>query len=547
MCRTRAIDSTISLPPRVTASAATTLLVVLLVSTEGARRRELAELVTHHGLGHEDRDVLAAVVHGDRVTQHGGHDHRATRPRLDDVLRTRLVLSLNLAEQVLVDEGPLLETARHLLLPLLALLADGATTDDELVAFLVGATGTALGLTPRADRVATTGGLALTTTVRVVDGVHRDTADGRADALPTLAAGLAPVDVRLLGVADLADRGAAAQIDVADLARGQSQLGVGAVLGDEAHGGAGRAGELGSSTGLELDRVHDGTDRDVLQRQVVAHLDVGACAVLDDVALLELLGREDVALRAVDVVQERDARGAVGVVLDVRDLGVDAVLVVATEVDDAVLALVPSTDVAGRNATGVVASAGLRKRLDERLLGRRARDLREVGDRRAATTRGRRLVLANGHVSLPWSLADSREDVDRAGLERDDGALGVLALADAEPGAAGLADAVDRVHRGDLDAEDLLDGQLDLGLVGARVDDEGVLALIDEPVALLAHDRRDDDVAGVLAVAAHLAASSSEAVVESAEALLDTMASNAALVKTMSSETTTSYALSWSA
>ena len=33
---------------------------------------------------------------------------------------------------------------------------------------------------------------------------------------------------------------------------------------------------------------------------------------------------------------------------------------------------------------------------------------------------------------FPWSLADSREDVDGAGLERDDGALGVLALAGAE-------------------------------------------------------------------------------------------------------------------
>src|SRR5690606_1716253 len=137
--------------------------------------------------------------------------------------------------------------------------------------------------------VATTGGLALTTTVRVVDGVHRDTADGRAHALPALAAGLAPVDVRLLSVADLADRRAAAHVDVADLARRQTQLGVGALLGDETHRGAGRAGALGAPAGLELDRVHDRADRDVLERQVVADLDVGARAVLDDVALLELL------------------------------------------------------------------------------------------------------------------------------------------------------------------------------------------------------------------------------------------------------------------
>ena len=61
---------------------------------------------------------------------------------------------------------------------------------------------------------------------------------------------------------------------------------------------------------------------------------------LDRRALLQALRRDDVALLAVGVVQQRDPRGAVGVVLDVRDLGRHAVLVVATEVDDAVGALV---------------------------------------------------------------------------------------------------------------------------------------------------------------------------------------------------------------
>ena len=78
---------------------------------------------------------------------------------------------------------------------------------------LFGLAGTALGLSPRADRVATTGGLALAATVRVVDRVHHDTTDGRALALPAHTAGLAPVDVRLLGVADLADGCAAAHVD----------------------------------------------------------------------------------------------------------------------------------------------------------------------------------------------------------------------------------------------------------------------------------------------------------------------------------------------
>src|SRR5690606_15090742 len=200
------------------------------------------------------------------------------------------------------------------LAPYSALLAGAAATNDELVAGLVRTTGTALGLTPRADRVAATGGLALTTTVRVVDGVHDDTTDGGALALPPHPAGLAPVDVALLGIADLADGGAAAGVDVADLTGRHTQLGVGTVLGDQLDARPGRAGDLRAATGLELDGVDDGTDRDVAQRQVVAGLDVSRRALLDRVALAEPVRRDDVALLPVRVVQQRDARRAVRVV-----------------------------------------------------------------------------------------------------------------------------------------------------------------------------------------------------------------------------------------
>ena len=79
-------------------------------------------------------------------------------------------------------------------------------------------------------------------------------------------------------------------------------------------------------------------------------------------ALAQVLRRDDVALLAVGVVQQRDPGGAVGVVLDVRDLGRDAVLVVATEVDDAVGALVAAALVPGGDPALVVAAALLGQR-----------------------------------------------------------------------------------------------------------------------------------------------------------------------------------------
>src|ERR1044072_1002710 len=541
-------------------SATTRLTVVLLVAAEGAGRRELAELVADHRLGDEHRDVLAAVVHRDRVAEHGRDDHRAAGPGLDDVLGAGFVLRVHLLDEVVVDEGPLLETTRHLN-PLLALLVRLAAADDVLVAGLLRRASTALLLTPRRDRVATTGGLALTTTVRVVDGVHDHTTNGRADALPAHAAGLAPVDVRLLGVADLADGGAAADVDQADLTGRHTEVGHGALLRQQLHGGTRGAGELRATAGPQLDRVERGTDRDVAQRQVVAGLDVGAGAVLDPVALLQATRREDVALLAVHVVQQRDARGAVRVVLDVRDLRRDAVLVMTTEVDHAVRTLVTATLVADRDATGVVTTALAVQRADQRLLRRGPRDLDEVGDAGATTPRGRRLVLADTHFSVlgifrtsgrfrPPSGGRAAEDVDTVALGKGhDGALGVLALAVTGAGALALALPVDRVDPGDLDREDRLDGLLDLGLVRARVDDERVLVLVQQRVALLRDHRRDENVAGVREGLAgdsgrltHQAALPS---VFSAALGPATKDSKAALVKTTSSETSTSYVFSW--
>src|SRR6478672_7515072 len=133
------------------------------------------------------------------------------------------------------------------------------------------------------------------------------------------------------------------------------------------------------------------------------------------------------------------------------------------------------------------------------------------------------------------------EDVDRALAEGDDRALGVLALAEAKPRAAGLAGTVQGVDGVDLHTEDALDRDLDLGLVGARVHDEGVLALIEKAVRLLGDHRGDQDVAGVLGQRAHLASSFS------ALAGPATKASRAAWVKTMSSAQSTSWVFSWSA
>src|SRR6266545_4950033 len=158
--------------------------------------------------------------------------------------------------------------------------AGTAAAHDQLVGRLVLLAGAALGLAPGRGGVAATRRLALATTQRVVDGVHGHAAGLRTHALPPVAAGLAHLDQLVLGVADLADRGPAVDGYPAHLGGGQAQRGVGALLGEEHDGRAGRAGHLAACARLELDVVDRRADRDVAQRQGVARPDLGALARL---------------------------------------------------------------------------------------------------------------------------------------------------------------------------------------------------------------------------------------------------------------------------
>src|SRR5258708_15127154 len=130
------------------------------------------------------------------------------------------------------------------------------TLDDEDIGPLVVAGLVSAGrLDPWGNRVTSARGLPFTTTVRVIDRVHRDTAVGGANTLPAIASGLADGDVLVVGVANLSDGRHALDEDLAGLARGQLEERVVAFLGDELNLGSGRAGHLCTLTGAKLDVV----------------------------------------------------------------------------------------------------------------------------------------------------------------------------------------------------------------------------------------------------------------------------------------------------
>src|SRR5215471_20537072 len=83
------------------------------MAVEGARRRELAELVTDHLLGHQHRDVLLAVVDPEHQADELRQDGRAPAPDLDHLVATRRARGFCLLEQIAVDERALPDRTRH--------------------------------------------------------------------------------------------------------------------------------------------------------------------------------------------------------------------------------------------------------------------------------------------------------------------------------------------------------------------------------------------------------------------------------------------------
>ena len=206
--------------------------------------------------------------------------------------------------------------------------------------------------------MATARRLALAAAHRMVDRVHRDAAHVRLHAEPARATGLADLHVLVLDVADLADRRHARGLHVALLAARHAQRRELALARHQLRADARRADHLAALAGLQLDVVHDRAEGDVLERHRVAGPDLGVGARHHRVADAEPDGRQDVALLAVRVVQQRDARRAVRVVLDRRDLGRDAELV-ALEVDAAIQALVSAAAMPRRDVAAGVAAARL--------------------------------------------------------------------------------------------------------------------------------------------------------------------------------------------
>src|SRR5713101_7001839 len=322
----------------------------------------------------------------------------------------------------------------------------------------------------------------------MVEGVHRDAADGGALTTPAALAGFADVLVLVLDVADLADRRVADDRDPPHLARWHADLRVVSLAGEQLGRHARRADDLAALAAAELDVVHRAAQRNARQRQRVPRFDVGLRSADHLVTDGQTDGRQDVALLAISVGQQRDPRAPVRVVLDRAD-GRRDVQLVALEVDDPVELAVAATLVAdGDLSLRVAAGIGL-ERDQQALLGLLCRgDLVKSAHRHESAAGRGGTVLLYRHCLVTLEHAFDLLPF----CQGDDGLLPVRLKAVGLATAALLAADVHRVHADDLDLEGLGDRQRDLGLRRPRVHPEEILSRRHRGVALLTDQRTLD-------------------------------------------------------
>jgi hypothetical protein len=133
-----------------------------------------------------------------------------------------------------------------------------------------------------------------------------------------------------------------------------------------------------------------------VQLERIARDEVAVVRSDDGCPHLESLRREDVALLTICIVNQRDPRGAVGIVLDGSHAAGNTDFV-TLEVDDTVAALVTATTATDGDATAVVAAGLLGTAVKLALFWATACHLREVRAAHEPPRRGCRIVFTYSH------------------------------------------------------------------------------------------------------------------------------------------------------
>src|SRR6516164_2210794 len=233
----------------------------------------------------------------------------------------------------------------------------------------------------------------------MIHRVHGHAANRWLLPAPTRTAGLAIGLVLVVEITNLADRSHAIDRELANFAGRHFHERIVAFLAEKLRRSTGRANRLATAPGIELEVVHHRARRNVANLQGITRKDIRILAGRNRCADFEPHGVQDVALFTVGIVQQSDVRAAVRVVFDGFHLGGDAMLV-AAEIDHAVLFLVAAATVPDDDFALIVSPTGALFRLEQALLGRVLGDLALVEHGHEAPRRRVWIKTLKSHLYL---------------------------------------------------------------------------------------------------------------------------------------------------
>src|SRR5665647_290256 len=208
-------------------------------------------------------------------------------------------------------------------------------------------------------------GLAFTATVRVVNRIHHHTANGWANTHPALHTGLAQTAQAVFFVGNTTNGGAAFDVNLANFTGAHAHLGIGAFTRQQRCRGTSGTRDLRAFADLHLDAVNGGTHGNIADGQGVTDANRRFRTAHQRGTDFKATWGDDVGALAVGVADQGNMGRAVGVVLDTFDLGRNGILV-ALEVNHAVMMLVTATFVTRRDVPVVVTASLLELRLQQR-------------------------------------------------------------------------------------------------------------------------------------------------------------------------------------
>ncbi|GBH07227.1 hypothetical protein KPSA1_00577 [Pseudomonas syringae pv. actinidiae] len=250
----------------------------------------------------------------------------------------------------------------------------------------------------------TTRGTTFTTTMWVVNRVHGNTTNGWANATPAFGTSFTQRTKAVLGVRDFAQRCTAFRQYFTHFTGAKTQGHVHTFTSDQLCRSTSRTSDLCAFTWLQFDAVYGATNWNVTQLKSVARLDWCQSTCNQLVASTHAFRGNDVAALAVCVKQQSNVSSTVWIVFNTLDGGSDAILVVATEIDQTIMLLMATTDMTGSNTAIVVTTTSLRFFLEQRCVRSAFMQLLVDHLDHKTAARGSRFAFNDCHdAPLPYS------------------------------------------------------------------------------------------------------------------------------------------------